>query len=139
MARFEMDSKEIERLFNAIRNFPGNAEKSINEIFHNDAPPLVSEEIKRLMPVSGRMWKGKAPAAKTAKSSVTERKDEMKNLTFAVGTTGKYHYLYFPDDGSNTRNHVGNQQFFQRGGENKQTEIVDRCITQIVTDFENSI
>lgn len=135
MARFEMDTKEIERLYSTIRNFPDNAEKSINEVFHNDAPPLVSDEIRRLMPTSGRTWKGKPTAAKTAKSSVTGRKDEMKNLTFAVGTTTKYHYLYFPDDGSNTRNHVGNQQFFQRGGENKQSEIVDRCINRITDDF----
>ena len=132
MARFEMDTKEVERLYNAVKNFPGNAEKSINEVFHNEAPPLVSEEITRLMPTSGRQWKGKPPAAKTAKSLT----DETSNLAFAVKTTVKYHYLYFPDDGTNTRNHVGNQQFFRRGGENKQTEIVDRCITRIVDDFE---
>lgn len=132
MARFEMDAKELERLFNTVKNFPGNAEKSINEVFHNDAPPIVSEEIKRLMPVSGKTWKGKAPAAKSAKSLT----DETANLSFTVKTTGKYHYLYFPDDGTNTKRHVGNQQFFQRGGENKQTEIVDRCISRIVKDFE---
>lgn len=132
MARFEMDAKEVERLFNTVKNFPGNAEKSINEVFHNDAPPIVSEEIKRLMPVSGKTWKGKAPAAKSAKSLT----DETANLSFTVKTTGKYHYLYFPDDGTNTKRHVGNQQFFQRGGENKQTEIVDRCISRIVKDFE---
>lgn len=134
MARFDMDTKEVERLFDAVKNFPGVAEQSINEVFHNYAPPLVSEEIKRLMPASGKTWAGKAPAAKTAKSLT----DEKANLAFVVKTTGKYHYLWFPDDGSNTRNHVGNQQFFQRGGENKQTEIVDRCITQVVTDFEQS-
>lgn len=132
MARFEMDTKEIERLHNAIRNFPGNAEEAINDVFHNDAPPLVAEEIKRLMPTSGRTWSGKAPAAKGAKSLT----DETANLAFTVKTTGKYHYLYFPDDGSNTRRHVGNQQFFQRGGEAKQSEIVDRCITRIANNFE---
>jgi hypothetical protein len=131
MARFEMDTKEVERLYNVVKNFPSNAEKSINEVFHNEAPQLVSEEIKRLMPVSGKTWKGKAPAAKTAKSLT----DETKNLAFTVKTTGKYHYLYFPDDGTNTSRHVGNQQFFKRGGENKQTEIVDRCINRIVKDF----
>ena len=131
MARFEMDAKEVERLFNTVKNFPGNAEKSINEVFHNDAPPIVSEEIKRLMPVSGKSWKGKAPAAKGAKSLT----DETANLSFTVKTTGKYHYLYFPDDGTNTRRHVGNQQFFNRGGENKTAEIVDRCINRIVKDF----
>lgn len=132
MARFEMDTKEIERLYNAIRNFPGEAEDAINDVFHRDAPYLVSEEIWRLMPESGRKWRGKAPAAKRAKSLT----DETANLSFTVKTTGKYHYLYFPDDGSNTRNHVGNQQFFQRGGEMRQSEIVDRCITRITKNFE---
>lgn len=132
MAWFEMDAKEVERLYNTIKNFPGNAEKSINDVFHNEAPLLVQEEIKRLMPVSGKTWKGKAPAAKTAKS-LTEDKG---NLSFTVRSNGKYNYLYFPDDGTNTRRHVGNQQFFKRGGENKQSEIVDRCINRIVKDFE---
>lgn len=132
MARFEMDTKEIERLHKAIRNFPGNAEEAINDVFHNDAPPLVAESIRRLIPTSGRKWKGKAPAAKGAKSLT----DETANLSFTVKTTGKYHYLYFPDDGSNTVNHVGNQHFFQRGGEAKQSEIVDRCITRITKNFE---
>lgn len=134
MARFEMDYAEVERLFNTIRNFPGNAEKSINEVFHNDAPPLVAEEIKWLMPVSDSVWAGKLPHARMGKSLT----DEKANLSFTVKTTKDYHYLYFPDDGTNTRRHVGNQQFFKRGGESKQSEIVDRCITQIVSDFEKS-
>ena len=136
MARFEMDTKEIERLHNAIRNFPGKAEESINDIFHNDAPPMVEETVKLLMPMSGRSWAGKIPAARTSKS-LTKETD--RNLSFAVKTTGKYHYLYFPDDGSNTRRHVGNQQFFKRGGEMRQHEIVDRCIVKIVDNFEKGV
>lgn len=127
-----MDTKEIERLHKAIRNFPGEAEESINDVFHNEAPGMVSESIKWLMPMSGRKWEGKAPPARTAKSLTKET----TNLAFTVKTTGKYHYLYFPDDGSNTRNHVGNQQFFHRGGEMRQSEIVDRCITRITKNFE---
>lgn len=132
MAWFEMDAKEVERLYKTIQNFPGNAEKSINDVFHNEAILLVQEEVKRLMPVSGKTWKGKAPAAKTAKSLAEDK----GNLSFTVRSNGKYNYLYFPDDGTNTRRHVGNQQFFRRGGENKQTEIIDRCINRIVKDFE---
>ena len=135
MARFEMDTKEVERLHQAIRNFPGNAEDAINDVFHNEAPPMVSEEIRRLMPTSGKRWNGKAPAARTAKSLT----DETANLSFTVKTTVKYHYLYFPDDGSNTRRHVGDQQFFKRGGEMREAEIVDRCITRITTNFEKGV
>lgn len=134
MARFEMDSDEAYRLFETVKNFPGNAEEAINEVFHNEAPQMVAEEIKLLMPVSGKMWKGKKPAAKTANSLT----DEKANLAFTVKTKGDYHYLYFPDDGTNTRRHAGEQHFFNRGGENKQSEIVDRCITRLVNVFEQS-
>ena len=91
MARFDMDTKEVERLHKAIRNFPGEAEEAINDVFHNEAPPIVSEEIKRLMPTSGRTWRGKPRAAKGANSLT----DETANLSFTVKTTTKYHYLYF--------------------------------------------
>lgn len=136
MARFEMDTKEVERLYNVVKNFPSNAEKSINEVFRNDAPPLVSEEIKRLMPVSApaNMFMVTVSRKPHAKYSDSLRKI-LGNLSFTVTTKGEFGYLYFPDDGTNTRRHVGNQQFFKHGGENKQTEIVDRCINRIVKDF----
>ena len=133
MARFELDATEFDRLSQAVKNFPNDAEKTINGVLHNEASPLIQEAIKRLMPVSGKKWKGKKPAAKTAKSLA----DEKGNLFVTVKTTNNYRYLYFPDDGTSTRRHVGNQQFFGRGGEAKQTEIVDRCINRLVEDFEN--
>lgn len=129
-----MDTGEFERLTKAIQNFPGNAEKSINDVFHNEGSTLIQDAVRRLMPVSGRNWAGKSPPAKTANSLT----DEKGNLSITVKSTGKYHYLYFPDDGTNTRRHVGNQQFFNQGGESQQTEIVDRCISRMVTDFEKS-
>jgi len=135
MARFDMDAKEFDRLQQAIKNFPGSAEEIINDVFHNEGGELIQEAIRRLMPVSGKNWKGKKPGAKNGKSL----KQENGNLAVTVRTTSAYHYLYFPDDGTNTRNHVGNQQFFRRGGESSQSEIVDRCISRLVTDFEKAI
>lgn len=134
MARFEMDATEFDRLQQAIKNFPGNAEEAINDVLHNEGGELIQTEIRRLMPVSGKSWKGKKPPAKKGKSL----RQDNGNLAVTIRTTANYHYLYFPDDGTNTRNHAGNKQFFMRGGENKQSEIVDRCITRLVTDFEQS-
>lgn len=131
--RFQLDTKEFERLQNAMKNFPGDTEKAINEVFHEEASPLIQDAIRRLMPVSGKTWKGKAPAAKTGKSLT----DEKGNLYITVRTSKKHQYLYFPDDGTNTRRHIGDQQFFRRGGESQQTEIVDRCIKRLTTNFEN--
>ena len=135
MAVFKMDRKDVDRLHDAIKNFPGVAEKSINAVLYDEAPEIITDEIKLLMPVSGAVWKGKKPAAKHSKS-ITERTNERRNLSIVVGTIGDYHYLYFPDDGSNTYRHFGNKRFFERGGEASSKEIVDRCVSRIVDDFE---
>jgi len=135
MAVFEMDRKEIERLLSTIKNFPNVAEKSINSVLYTEAPPIITEEIKRLMPVSGATWKGKKNAAKHS-NSITERSGERRNLSIVVGTVSDYHYLYFPDDGTNTYRHAGNKRFFERGGQASSQEVVDRCIARVIDDFE---
>lgn len=134
MARFELDQTQIERLEQALRNFPGNAEQIINDVLHNEAGNLIEAEIYRLMPVSGRKdWKGKVPPAAKSKSL----KQETDNLSVTVKTTSKYHYLYFPDDGATTKRHAGNQQFFFRGGESQTDEIIDRCVNRLVDGLTN--
>lgn len=132
MARFEMDAREMERLQNAIKNFPGDAEETINSVLHNEGSELIQERITLLMPVSGKYWAGKPAPAKIGKSL----RKETGNLSVTTKSTTKYNYLYFPDDGSNTRNHVGNQQFFYRGAESAESEIADRCITRLTKNFE---
>lgn len=132
MADFSIDVRDFDKLQKAMQDFQGNTEATINEVLHNEASPLIQEEIKRLMPVSGKTWKGKKPAAKMAKSLT----DYKGNLSITVASAKNYAYLYFPDDGTNTRRHVGNQQFFRRGGEAAQDEIVDRCIRRLVNEFE---
>ena len=129
-----MDRKEIERLCATVENFPLTAIKSINTVLYNEAPPIISEAIQRLVPVSGANWKGKKPAAKTS-DSIKERTADRRNLSIVVGTVSDYHYLYFPDDGTNTYRHVGNQRFFERGGKASSEEIVDLCISRIINDF----
>ena len=134
MARFDLDTREFDRLEKALKAYEGNAEDMINSVLHNEGSLLIQEEIKRLMPVSGRQWAGKKPPAKTAKSLT----DEKGNLSVTVKTTKNYHYLYFPDDGTSTRHHAGNKQFFLSGGENKQSEIIDLCVERLVKGFEQS-
>lgn len=134
MARFEMDRRELDRLVNTIKQFPTNAEKSVNSILYEEAPEIIAEEIKLLLPMSGASWKGKKPSAKKA-NSIRERTNERRNLSIVVGTVSDYHYLYFPDDGTNTYRHVGNRRYFERGGQASSKEIIDRCIARITGDF----
>ena len=133
MARIELDSADFERLQKAINGYSGIAEKAINEVFHNEGSQMLQKEILHLMPKSNvKEWKGKLPHAKDSKSLA----DEKGNLSITIKTSKKYQYLYFPDDGTNTRRHVGEQGFFRRGGEAKQAEIIDLCINRLVNGFE---
>ena len=134
MANFKLELSGIDRLEEAMRNYAGNAEKAINEVLHEEAGDIIQESILFLIPESGASWRGKAPPARDGNSL----RNIEGNLFVDVTTTKKYQYLYFPDDGSSTTRHAGNQQFFYRGAEAVQDEIVDRCIERLVRDFERS-
>lgn len=127
-----LNAEEVDRLQKALENFPGNSEKAINEVFHGEGGALIQEHIRRLIPVSGKTWRGKAAPAKSGNSLMLVP----GNLSVTTKSTKKYHYLYFPDDGTNTRRHVGNQRFFPTGAEIAAPEVVDMCIDNIITKFK---
>lgn len=134
--RFKLDVSGFDDLTKAMKAFEGDAEKTINDVLHNEASPIIQKAIRNLIPVSGREWKGKLPPAKTGKSLT----DEKGNLFVTVKTTKNYQYLYFPDLGTTTRRHIGKngkpQEFFKRGGESVQGEIVERCIGRLTKKLE---
>lgn len=128
--QFTLNFADVDRLQDALLAYQGdNAEEVINDVLHNDGAALATEAIYRLMPMSG---KKKGQHAKKSKSL----KSENGNLSVTIVASGKWHYLYFPDDGTNTRRHVGDQQFFRRGAESVQDEIINRCINRLTTNFE---
>ena len=131
-AIFRIEGDEFDRLLEAIKDFPGDAEKVINDVLHNEGNDLIQKNIRLLIPVSGRTWKGKAAPAKTGASLTSVN----GNLSVTEKTTKKYQYLYFPNDGSNTRNHAGNQHFFFEGAENASGDIIERCIERLSNKFE---
>lgn len=139
MARFDIEAKELERLEQALKQYQGNAENVINDILHNQAGQLIHDEIKRLMPESDRRWNGKKTSAKRSNSLIIE----CGELSVTVRTKNNWHYLYFPDDGTNTRNHVGKNgvplEFFKQSGKNKTEDIIDRCVGRLSGAFENAI
>lgn len=135
MALFELNFAEAEKLQKAMENFEGNTEAAINDVLHNYAGEAAMDAIRNLIPVSGKQWKGKLPSAKSAKSLETVN----GNLSVTVTTTKNYQYLYFPNDGTTTRRHVGNQQFFERGGEAVKDDIIQRCINKLTSNFEKGV
>lgn len=125
---YKIDATGVETLQRAIKNYKGNAEKAVNEVLHEEAGPLIQESVQRLIPVSD----AKKKHAKDAKSL----RQINYNLAVKITTAGKYGYLYFPDDGTNTQRHIGNQQFFKQGGEAVKSDIIQRCLKRLSGDIE---
>lgn len=126
---------DAERLQKAMQEFEGNVEDTINEVLHNEGGQMLADSIKNLMPQSGKKWKGKKAPAKTSNSLMYVD----GNLSVTVKSKSAYNYLYFPDDGTNTRRHIGNQQFFLRGAESASSDIVDRCVAKLINNFEKGV
>lgn len=127
----KLNALELGTLQEVIAQYIGNTEEAINNVLHNYAGDRAQEEIRRLIPVSGKSWKGKAPAARDSNSM----RNVHGNLSETVTTAKRYQYLYFPNDGTNTRRHVGNQQFFEKGGDAAMDDIVERCILALAPDY----
>lgn len=127
MAKFTLNSEAFDRLATTLASYEGNAEQKINEVLWNEGGDLIEEKIKLLLPVSGRNWRGKKKAAKFAEPFMRGK----ANLAVVVKTKSAYNYLYFPDDGTNTRKHVGEQYFMHGGAIDAQDEVIDRCIAKL--------
>lgn len=127
-----LNAREFDRLMTAAQAYPENAEKAINDVLHKQAGPLISQRINPLIHPSGRTFKGHRASAV---ASDWPRYDIDENLAVSVGTKSRWRYLYFPDDGSNTKNHAGGQHFFLRGAQAASPEVVQRCIDAMTREW----
>lgn len=134
MSYFCLDTKEFDKVTQTIEKFSDRsvAEQIINDYLANEGGKKIKEYIRAILPVSGRTWNGKKAAA----SQTDPFRIQGENLAVKVYTKGSYHYLYFPDDGSNTRHHRGDQQFMFHGAEKAEDEIVNGVIDKLVERLE---
>lgn len=134
MSYFELDASQNDVILKTIEEFSdgSEAESIINEYLGGEGGDLLKEGIQNLLPVSGRTWKGKKRAAKSADPF----KKTKGNLSVKISTKGVYHYLYFPDDGSNTERHYGNQQFMFGGASAQADNIANEIINRLLKRME---
>ena len=129
---WEVDATEMDRLMEVAQQWPQVSEDAINDVLHGEGGRLIGLRIDNLIPVSGRTFKGHTSGAK---GSAWQSYDK-PNLGVTVAARGKRAYLYFPDDGTNTKRHAGNKQFFAKGAEDATDEVVDLCIYTMIQRME---
>lgn len=132
MIKFEI-TDNMEELQEKISTLQEKGEEIVNNVLHGEGAEQLKQGIQNLIPESHRTWKGKARAAKLAKPFNTIN----ENLSVTIVNKNAYAYLYFPDDGTTTRRHRGEQHFMLRGVEAKSGTVVDMCISQLTEVIEN--
>ena len=130
---FGFDANQYEKLCEGAQAYGDGAEDVVNQVLHTKAGPVIYRSINPLINPSGRTFRGHRASART---SDWPRYDADENLAITVGTKRKYHYLYFPDDGSNTKNHAGDQRFFERGGLAASDPVVDMCLDALESEWK---
>ena len=127
---FSVDYEGIEAIQDAMDQFGVGAGRIVDDVLHGEGGKLIKEKITPLIPASGRRWRGKASAARSAMPAGFSQDNDSLSVTIAA--RGRHRYLYFPDDGSNTIKHAGNQQFMKRGAEAATPQIVERCVGKLI-------
>ena len=125
------DAGDMQEFSEMIGQYGNAAQKVINDVLHEEGAQEIKKEITRLLPASGRSWKGKGAPARSAMPGRFAQDNDLLAVTIAA--RGKYHYLYFPDDGTNTKRHAGNKRFMKKGAEKATPRIIDLCLGKLIT------
>lgn len=144
--KFELDYSDMASVMDACSEYGDGSKKIINDILHSEAGDIIRPNITELMPqstytyrghTSDRTWAGKPEHAKLAGNSAFGDDITTEMLQVTVHTSSKYSYLYFPDDGTSTQRHAGQQYFFRRGGQASEDEIARLCLERLKENFES--
>ena len=129
---FSIDQESFDKLSGFMMAYGDGAADIVTEVLH-DSGETIRNAIDPLIPVSGRTFKGHSTGAR---GSQWQAYGKAEPLAITVRSKSGYHYLYFPDDGTNTIRHAGNQQFMRRGAEAAAPVILDRAVDALIKDFE---
>lgn len=119
--RFYLEAGDLEALSGALASAGDRSGRVVDRFLKESGGAEIQRRIVDRLPVSGRHWKGKPPGARQARPF----RQQFAPLAVTISTQPAYRYLYFPDDGGNTRRHRGNQQFMLRGAEAAKPAILE--------------
>lgn len=129
---FSVDLTGIEELEERLTQYQGDAEKAINKVLLGMGADEIKKDINIYMPRSKRkLTESHKKHAKDVRKNLTQKQVDGQPLAVWVKTVPKTQYLYFPDDGSNTKRHAGLQHFMYKGAEKAKSKVIDLCLGEL--------
>jgi hypothetical protein len=131
-----VDFKGIEELENKMSLIPGNTERIMNDVLHNEGVNIAIEHIKPIIPVS--TWEGRVRNKLHAKSAnpLTSKKD---NLGFTIRPKPRFNYLKYPDLGIGRSAINDPRMFMESGLKRAAPKIVDRLSERLDQEIEKTL
>lgn len=129
---FGLEDDDFESLLSAMAEYGEGAVDIVSAVVH-DAGDDIYREIDPLIHPSGRTFSGHTSGAQ---GTQWQRIETGEPLAVTVRTVTSRNYLYFPDDGSSTKRHYGDQQFMWRGADAAAPSILERGIDALAGEFE---
>lgn len=134
MSEAKVEYMDLTDLQDALLQYKGNAEREINDVLHNESFLPLTQSIISMIHPSGKKWKGKGLSS----TSVQPFRAVNSNLAIEIKSKKDYHYLYFPDDGSDTIYHQGGQQFMLKGTEKESEAIIELCLARLTKEWSDT-
>ena len=134
---YTLDFSEVIDIEMAIEMYGQGSGQVIDKVLHGKGARIIKRAIPPHIHPSGRDWLGKADSIAGKPSGGDRLSQDNGNLQVTIAARGRHSYLYFPDDGTNTMNHAGDQQFMRLGAEDQQQNIIDLCIDDLAEKFNN--
>lgn len=131
MARaiFTIDDNDMLTIQQRIKEFQGDAEKTINDFLMNEASETFKTSIINFIPVS------KAKKRKHAKTSDPLEHKQERNLELIIKTKTKYNYLYFPQNAEGTSKHNAPNDFVQKGVDREYDNVINSLLDKLQNNF----
>lgn len=133
-SRFDVEYTGVEQITDAMERFGKGSGQIIQGVFDEFGGYEIADNIIPMIHSSGRTFKGHRIGARAAGADDVFQ-HTVSDLTLIVRSVGRFGYLYFPDDGSNTKRHAGNQQFMIKGAEKAAPKIIERCVAKLTEEF----
>jgi hypothetical protein len=129
---FEVDMGDASDLVEMITNYQGDAEKAINRVLLNAGAEQIKKDINIYMPRSDRkLTKSHTRHAKDMSKNLRQEAVTGQQLAVRIRSMPKTQYLYFPDDGSNTKRHAGQQHFMYKGAVKARERVIELCMGEL--------
>lgn len=132
-----VDYADVLSLEGRFERYGAGYGRVIDERLHGEGARKIKRSIPEFIRPSRRTWMGKAPSIAGNPGMGEKLAQDNEPMQVTISARGRYGYLYFPDDGTNTRRHAGNQQFMLRGAERVAPEITEDLESDLVEAFEN--